>query len=315
VAIFIGLVMGILLFDAAIRPWRSTRYIKTEDIYHRPPQTQVNGIFQDLPETRHSYSRVAPGYPDVPYTLTVDKRGFRNQADLEHYEVVVLGDSFAEGSKVSDDQNWPTIYATKSGLTVYNLGMSGGNPDSYLETYEKFGRALSPKMVITLIYEGNDFRGSGELVSRIKRDSSLRRRVRAYFKSSPVRLAFKRFIINTLSKAADERSSTSPSSRESDVLSWLPLAIPEGNNAKYYAFKAKKLINHYDDKKTFQRSPGCRTALLALDKINTICKSNHTKLIIMYAPDKPHVVMPLVRDRLPIEAVRNFIAFKKDDLP
>ena len=106
------------------------------------------------------------------------------KTDLEKYDVVALGDSFAEGSRVSDNQVWSARLAKKTKSTVYNLGMSAGHPGTYLETLKKFGLALSPKTVICLLYEGNDFRDSN-----YRNKNGLGDRLEDCLKESPIHRA------------------------------------------------------------------------------------------------------------------------------
>lgn len=326
-AIFLGLIAGLIVLDIAVRLIRTPRYIRTDNVYHRIPQIKQMGIFKDIPENRKSYPRILPGHPDVKYTLTIDKRGFRNTIDLERYDVLVLGDSFAEGSKVSDNQIWPFLYGVKSGRSVYNLGMSGGNPNDYLETLQKFGIQLSPDIVLCMLFEGNDFRGSGQIIGRVKRKSSFKQRLRSYIKTSPVRSVVLKFLINNLSMHRKEclnidNSINNNSGQvnaavfgESDIFSWFPLAVTVDSNSKYYAFDVKKLLEHYKDKQTFADSDGCKTVFLVLNKIKEICKKNNFRFIVLYAPDKPHVIMPLFEQKLSAQKVRSFLALKKKNLP
>ena len=322
-AIFLGLIAGLIVLDIAVRLIRTPRYIRTDNVYHRHPQKKHMGIFKDVPENRKSYPRILPGYPDVKYTLTVDKRGFRNTIDLERYDVLVLGDSFAEGSKVSDNQTWPFLYGVKSGRSVYNMGMSAGNPNDYLETLQKFGIQLSPDIVLCMLFEGNDFRGSGQIISRVKRKSSLKQRLRAYIKTSPVRLAVLKFLINNLSMPGKESLNIDNSvninscqvNADVDIFSWFPLSITVDSNTRYYAFDVKRLLEHYKDKQTFADSDGCKTVFLVLNKIKEICKKNNFRFIVLYAPDKPHVIMPLFEEKLSSQNIRSFLELKKKDLP
>jgi len=44
-------------------------------------------------------------------------------------------------------------------------------------------------------------------------------------------------------------------------------------------------------------------------------KENDIRLIIMYAPDKPHTLLPLVSEKLSPEKLHAFIALKEDNPP
>ena len=130
----VSVLVSFTAVDLVIRLTRPARYVLREGYQHRVPNTTVEVTHEDIPRTVFSFPVVRPGHPDVKCTLTTDKRGFRNLTDLDRYDVIVLGDSFVEGSSVSDRQVWPALLAAKSKWTVCNLGMSGGHPGNYLAT-------------------------------------------------------------------------------------------------------------------------------------------------------------------------------------
>ncbi len=240
---------------------------RTERASRRPPNTTNRGTSQDVPEKAFLYPRTPPGYPDIDYTLTVDKRGFRNKTDLEKYDVVTLGDSFAEGSRISDDQVFSAILAQKTNLAVYNLGMSAGHPGTYLETLKKFGLALSPKIVICLLYEGNDFRGDN-----FRRKDTFSDQLEDCFKESPLRNALKNLLIrcfgSTPSSPSQTTAQTNPEAANNNetapgadpqiniALSWLPVAVSDEPNAGHYTFKIKRLLAHFITKKRVPKFNG-----------------------------------------------------------
>ena len=322
IVLTVSIVFSIIIADIFLRVAKQKRYVGNRDYYHRIPNSKMQGINKDVPPTAFSYPTIAAGYPDIPYTLTVDKRGFRNTTDFQRYDVVVLGDSFSEGSHVSDDHAWPAVLARKSNMTVYNLGMSGGSPVTYLETLKRFVLELSPKIVVCMLYEGNDFRSSNFAPKKAKRKSNFE----DLYKASPLRLSIKRALIRYLGPLNAHRFSTGSRSNPPLLtlyepshplyaISWLPLAIPDHPNAKYYAFKIKRLLSHFVTEKDLQQSRGCQALFAKLREIKKICAPNNIRFIIMYAPDKPHVLLPLVRDNLSPDKLHAFMALKKKDPP
>lgn len=328
IAASLGFAAGFVLLDTTVRLVRNPRYEKTRNVYHRPPGQTYSGVFEDLPEKGQSYANLKPGHAPVPYTLTTDRRGFRNRTELDRYEVVVAGDSFVEGSKVSDDQVWTELFAGKSGRSVYNLGVSGSGPSSYVQSMKLFGAPLQPEVVICSIYEGNDFRGSGELVDRLGEKSSLSQQVEVYFKYSPVRMAIDDFItryltmenvpgpLSLFAPAPPVFAGTPPREGESlGPLAWLPVRVPDSATGHYYTFTVKRLLCHYQCREDFATSPGCRTVKLAIAELKAICRELGAELVIFYVPDKARVIMPFVEKRLPPEQLRSFLALKMADLP
>jgi len=315
IALSVSVLISILAMDAFLRLVERKNYVGQSDLYHRTPNTTQTGITKDVPEAAFSYPKSPPGFPDIKFTLTTDKRGFRNKTDLEKYDLITLGDSFTEGSGVSDDQHWPHILSQKTGLTVCNLAMSGGSPLSYLETLKKYALPLSPKTVICMLYEGNDFRDSN-----FKKKTGATNTLGNFFKASPLRRVIKNSLIRffgamSAKAVADDKAEVSADSLK--TVSWLPIAVPDGPQPKYYAFKIKALTTHYEnkDKSTFFNSSGCRKTFEAIGEIKKICDRSNIRFILAYAPDKPHVLLPLIKDKLTAGQLYDFLALKEKNLP
>lgn len=345
IAISLCVLVSLILMDIIARLVLTRRYVAEQTYFHRPPNTIQASIAKDVPEEAFLYPRTPPGYPDIEYTLTTDKRGFRNPAPIgspaprfplmstpprpdtanwcgERYDVVVLGDSFAEGSRVTDDDAWPALLAQKSSLTVYNLGMSSGHPGTYLETLKKFGPELSPNIALCLLYEGNDFRESN-----FEEANSLSNQIEHCFKTSPLRNALKNLFIRCFASKAPKplvRSADDPRNAATWVettgetlaaISWLPVSVPEGPNGKYYTFTVKSLLEHCVTDRQFLGEKGTKNTFAALREIKKISAEKDIRLIIAYAPDKPHVLLPLITKTVLPGQLRAFMALKGKNLP
>jgi len=324
IAISLSVLVSLIVMDIVARLVFPKRYVAEQTYFHRPPNAIQAGTAKDVPEEAFLYPRTPPGYPDIEYTLTTDKRGFRNKTDLDRYDVVVLGDSFAEGSRVTDDEVWPALLTQKSNLTVYNLGMSSGHPGTYLETLKKFGPELSPEIALCLLYEGNDFRESN-----FEEANSLSNQIEHYFKTSPLRNTIKNLLIRCFgsapaarpttdtNKPADPNKNTAPKppGQSTSPISWLPVSVPEGPNGKYYTFTVKSLLEHSVTDRQFLGEKGTKKTFAALREIKKICAEKDVRLIIAYAPDKPHVLLPLIARTVPPEQLRAFMALKGKKLP
>jgi hypothetical protein len=318
-ALTLSIIVPVLLIDLFIRLAEPKQYIMHKSYYHRVPNSVARGTIHDVPEEAFFYPKMHPGYPDVEYILTADKRGFRNKTDLEKYDIVILGDSFAEGSNVTDNDVWAALLAQKSKLTVYNLGMAAGHPGTYLETFKKFGLALSPKTVFCMLYEGNDFRDSN-----FQREDTFGYYLFNYFRSSPIRRAFMEFLIRHLGSRGSNTLVGSVTSSHNlldvdaaivNALSWLPVSVPDGHDAKYYAFTVKRLSADFESRDTFLRSKGCQKTFDKLRQIKEMCNAKNIRFIIVYAPDKPHVLLPLIRHKVSSENLRAFMALEEGGLP
>ncbi len=312
-----SIVLAVVFADVAMRLTRRTLYVGTEGSYHRAPSRVYRGVFCDKPEFAFSYPNALPGYPEVAYTLTVDGRGFRNAEAIAQADWIVLGDSFAEGSGVSDEQVWVRLLAEKRGVSIYNLGMSGGSPVTYLDTLQKFGVGLKPKVALYMLYEGNDFRDSNFRAAKLQdpRGASLSERI---FKASPLRRLIKESVLRTFQpigrdRFCDDPRINDPSHRMYPV-AWLPIEIPAGGGYGY-AFDVKRLEQHYITEDQFRCSTACKESLRLMQEAKAVCDANGIRMIVVYAPDTPHVLFDDIAARVPAAQLHAFSATRMDDLP
>ena len=323
-ALVLSIILPMFIVDLLMRLAQPKQYVKETNFYHRAPDSIIAGVNHDVVENAFSYPRMRPGYPDIEFTLTTDKISFRNKTALDKYDIIALGDSFTEGSNITDDDVWTVKLAQKSGLSVYNLGMAGTHPGIYLETLKQFGISFSPGTAICMLYEGNDFRDSN-----YEQEDTIGHKIGNYFKGSPLRLAIQNLLIKSLSsseskpvekqtpaeniRVESEKEDVNPASVS--ALSWLPVPIPDGPDAKYYTFTVKSLLAHFEKKDSFVRTKGYKQTIANLRQIKNVCNDNNIRLIIVYAPDKSHVLMPLISDNISPEILRDFMALKAKKLP
>lgn len=316
-ALALTILPTIVLADIAMRLTQRRHYVGSAESYHRTPNKVFHGAYRDRPEAAFSYPRPACGYGDVKYTLTVDAQGFRNAAVPETCDWIVLGDSFAEGSEVSDEQTWPVLLASARGVSLYNLGMSGGNPVTYLDTFKQFGLRLKPQTVIYLLYEGNDLRDSNFTASKLEapRDNSLFNRT---FKTSPLRRAVKEGIVALLAPVGSRRfyedSAVNTPGHPMYPVAWLPVRVPT-ETGPAYAFDLKRLLQHFITPEAFARSTACVETFRLLSETRRVCDENGIRLVVVFAPDKPHLLIEHVVQTVPAPQLHAFVALKVDDPP
>jgi len=300
----IMMALVVLAADFALRLNFDWPYALGPMAYHRPVSRVQTGVFFDRPLASLSYPNVKPGYPDVPWTLTTDATGFRNTSAFERADVVALGDSFSEGSIVSDDQVWTARFARQTGLSVYNLGMHGYAPQHYLAALKEHGLKLSPRTVVLLFYEGNDFRSA-----RLNEKPFPWWALYVRSEYSP----FLRTLTVTCHRSFGHWGADA-ARKKLDVLSWLPVGVPEGPNERFYAFPPSFLMEHFVTTEEFTRKSRWRRTREVLAEIQTVCKQAGAKLLIAYIPTKAHVVLPLVADRLPSDKVHAFAMLQAEDV-
>lgn len=309
VATLLVLTPCLAFFDFFLRSPQSAHFVRDSVVFHRPVNARFHIEFSDRPNAARTYADAPAGYGTVSCTGTTDRNGFRNQRVLDKYDVVVLGDSFAEGSKVSDEHAWPELLAARSGLTVYNLGMSSFDPSLYLASLQEYGLALQPRVVICLLYEGNDFRSAK--ADRKRRRPSLSRRFKRYVKQSPLLEAFDRCLVETFGPI-NSRGDVAGI----EILDWMPLALPRGSNVKHYAFAPKQIRDLYIRREDFARDRHWLNSRKQLGEMRRLCVEAGCRFVVVFAPTKAHVVLPTVGSDLPADHVHAFMALRyKKELP
>lgn len=272
----------------------------------------------DAPGPARTYPDAPPGFPDAEIVLTTDADGLRNPELGARWDVVVSGDSFAEGSMVSDDEVWSARLASALGRHVRNVAMSGATPEVYLNNLLAFGRTGAPRLAIVSVYEGNDFKphepSQAALPGTGASSEGLRARLAAWrrlaFEDSPLRARLKRTLLGSLGPV--RRNAPIP---PDPGLAWMPIEIAGPAGRHHYAFEPKELLRLLVPRDRFEASPAWTDNAAAFRSIARWAETDGVALLFLYVPSKPHVVMPLVRDRIPPEALRAFAAFQARKLP
>ncbi|BBM84027.1 alginate O-acetyltransferase AlgX-related protein [Candidatus Uabimicrobium amorphum] len=302
-AVILGLIPCVIATDVVLRVMSSQRYVGKNEIYHRPPNYHYEEFHEDIPEQKRGYARVEKGYPGYQLTVSIDEKGFRNPKALEQSHFVLVGDSFTEGSGVSDDQVWGRLLEKKTNKSLCNFGMSGSDPLNYLITLQKFAIHLRPKTVICTIYEGNDFRRT-QIFTEVKDSMSLGQRIKWIFKG-PLRSHIKSFLIKH-----SEGINTNTSFGDHSAISWLPLEYPIRSNV-FYSFPVKRVMEHYVSLDGLKKSGAAQNVQSAILKMQEFCTQNKARFILVFAPAKPHVLLPVAKDEIPVKDFHDFCMLHK----
>lgn len=289
-------------------------------VRHRPPNEFYRLVQEDLPPQRRSYPDAPPGYPAFELTLTTDAQGFRNQTVLDHYPVLAVGDSFVAGSHVSDEQAWVSLLSNLLNTPVYNLGASGSDPGTYYNNFYLLGRQYKPEVVIFMIYEGNDFKGVTPLVASTNPESKDRhkhkqadwgKQIDRLVAASPVTKGLTRFSSEVLEVAG----STCPVSGFREHVGWMPVRLSYEGHDTVYAFEPKRLLYLWQDKEKLRKSRSWLDVRMVMERMVALGQQEGFRVLFVYAPSTPHVVMPLAIDNVPAGQLRNFMAYEEDILP
>ena len=339
VAVVITLLVGLFVVDLILRMKNPSHYVETDKGFHRPPNQKYEIETSDKPEKAGTFQKIRPGYPDMKCTLRTDSIGFRNSEDYETCDILAVGDSFVEGSDVSDEDTWPVILSKLSGKTVCNMGMSGTDPLDYYDRFKKLGLAKKPKILVCMIYEGNDFNVKGSLQQRLdalkkglREPQTFSRKLRKYRKTSPVILGARHAILYLCTPKEEtefepEKSAEKPEkiAKPTEVvevenqlgkgISWLPVKVPATENGKYYHFPPKRMLSFFRKKNEFADSTGWKCAEYALLKMKDKCDKNGIRMVVVFAPTKPHVLIPLVKEEISPDIFHAFARLKDRSIP
>ena len=279
-------------------------------VRHRPPNQKYQLTWNDQPPTHRSYPSAPQGHAPVEIELTTDQYGYRNASVLESYKIVVAGDSYVAGSQVSDHQAWPVLLSEMMDQTVYNLGVSGSDPQVYLNNFVQLGLQFKPETVIFMIYEGNDFK-STQRDAEEKKEVSLEEEISVMTKNSPVTAGLRRFSNQVLELI----NSDAPVPDYETRLGWMPVGIKSNSREIHYSFKPKRVSYLYNTYDEFQRSSEWDFAADIFRKMKQVAKQNDIRLLIVYAPSKPHVVLPVAEKDIPAQQLYNFMTYREKSLP
>jgi hypothetical protein len=91
---------------------------------------------------------------DVNY----DQNGFRNDREYETADIAVIGDSFVEAAIVAREDSLVAQLETRLGVETVNLGQISYGLRQELEVLKRFALPLRPKLIVWVVFGGNDLR-------------------------------------------------------------------------------------------------------------------------------------------------------------
>ena len=100
------------------------------------------------------------GEEGVREIIINDKFGYKNSNEVyeKKIDIMILGDSFAEGVPFGNENDITGILRKSSSYNSINYGISGTGPLISLAIIKEYGKKFVPKNVFYLFYEGNDLK-------------------------------------------------------------------------------------------------------------------------------------------------------------
>ena len=100
------------------------------------------------------------GHPDFSYRLRTNSHGLRNDREQGPVDAILLGDSFAFGYGVNEEDTWAARLSELSGIEFVNLGVSGLGAVRELRLLETEGLPLQPKLVVWQFFKNDPWDAS-----------------------------------------------------------------------------------------------------------------------------------------------------------
>lgn len=134
-------------------------------------ELQWRALDRESPAVAHPYAGFL--YPphfsgqmrhrDFGFSYATDENGFRNPSPWPtRADIVVVGDSQAFGYGVEAEQSWAGLLAERlPDLRIVNLGLNAAAPQQSLRTYELFGAALEPELILFVLFPAHGVNAVG----------------------------------------------------------------------------------------------------------------------------------------------------------
>lgn len=87
-----------------------------------------------------------------------DRNGFRNSRDFDRADIAVIGDSFVEAAIIAQEKSLVGLLESRLNVPTVNLGQINYGLRQELEVLKRFALPLSPKLVLWVLFGGNDLR-------------------------------------------------------------------------------------------------------------------------------------------------------------
>jgi len=90
----------------------------------------------------------------------------------------------------------------------------------------------------------------------------------------------------------------------------MPAAVTAGGASQHYAWDPKHMMRLDWEPAAFAAAPEWATNEVVLRQLADLAQERGVRLVFAYAPSKPHVVLPLLRDRVSAEQLSAFAVLR-----
>jgi hypothetical protein len=241
-----------------------------------------------------------------------DAWGFRNAAVPGQVDVLALGDSHTFGNTARMQDAWPSVVASDTGLTTYNMGLGGYGPVQYFQLLTSRGLGLHPNWVLCGLYMGDDFENAFSMSYGLEHwaylrdgnfgpvDANIWGTAEAPGWSKSVRnwlsehsLIYRLTVHGPLLAQAKANVEFQRASRGEDPATTV-LEVPEQHIRE--AFRPAPIAMRLDQQSPAVRE-GMRITFRLLRDMNDACRKQGCRFGVVVIPTKEHVFAPYFQGR------------------
>lgn len=222
----------------------------------------------------------ARAFPAVE--LPADALGFPNARALERVELVLVGDSFGVAAGVRQPEGLQAALERVTGQSVFNLSLAGLGPAQERWLLETVGLAKQPRAVLWFFFSGNDLTASYE-------PFLARRAGHATWAEAWPELRKPALLLPDLLRHI--RSGASAPRRE--PLPPFRFARPDGSVQELW-FLPDQLAQLGTSLAEWRAHPAWAPVQGELRAAREACAAHGAKLLLVYLPSAPEVLLPLV---------------------
>ena len=234
-----------------------------------------------------------PQDPSQRVTVQYDRNGFRNPADLDRADIVVLGDSYIEAPMILDKALSTTVLGRLQGRPVANLGNSGYGPQQELAVLKRFGLPLRPEVVVWAFFEGNDLSNMEEYHGKAARVAGAHAVWQDFW--------FRSLSRNLLALYFRSKQECVPNVRMQEFRA----EFSDENNSSSPVFFAPTEVVSYPEETVREAQSYFREAY-------ELCRDRGIRFMVVFVPEKYRVYHDLSNVRLSTDELRSWTV---NDLP
>lgn len=222
----------------------------------------------------------------------VDRYGLLNPEDMTAADVLFMGDSFTLQTGMLSPPGLRLQLQEKTGLKIFNMGVSAIGPVREEWLLYKLGLTLKPKVVIWFFFGGNDLKDDFTTVHRHQQNN-----IKTYqdlYKDSPAPASYALHFLQFLSRFPVKKAMKKTAEAESPG-KYLPgfrgVTFTQGAPVWFYQHYLRFMRKSVAQLRNY---PGWALVNEAISRVHKKLQQENIDLLMVYIPTKHQVYLPYV---------------------